>query len=74
MAGKSSVKKGDDVEYKWGTGKVEGKVTQVSTSDTEKTIKGKKIKRHASKEEPAVVVSTKKGGKALKSASEVKVK
>ena len=74
MAGKSSVKKGDDVEYKWGTGKVEGKVASVSTSDTEKNIKGKTIKRQASKDEPAVEVSTKKGGRALKSASEIKVK
>ena len=74
MTGKADVKKGDDVEYKWGKGKVEGKVTSVSTSDTEKTIKGKTIKRKASKEEPAVEVSTKKGGRALKSASEVKVK
>ncbi len=74
MAGKASVKKGDEVEYKWGTGKVEGKVASVSTSDTEKTIKGKTIKRKASKEEPAVEVTTKKGGRALKSASEVRKK
>ena len=74
MAGKASIKKGDSVEYKWGSGKVEGKVTSVSTSDTEAKIKGKTIKRKASKEEPAVEVRTTKGGRALKSASEVKVK
>ena len=74
MADKAGIKKGDEVEYKWGQGKVEGKVVSVATSDTEKTIKGKTIKRKASKDEPAVEVSTKKGGRALKSASEVKVK
>ena len=74
MAEKKTIKKGDSVEYKWGTGKVEAKVTQVMTSDTEKTIKGKKIKRKATDEKPAIEVSTKKGGRALKSASEVKVK
>ena len=67
-----AVKKGDDVEYKWGKGTAEAKVTQVHTSDVSRTIKGKTIKRKASKEEPAVEVQTKKGGRALKSASEIK--
>ncbi len=74
MAGKAKPKKGNEIEYKWGSGKVEGKVAAVHTGDVEKTIKGKKIKRTASKEEPAVEVTTKKGAHALKSASEVKVK
>ena len=74
MAGKAGVKKGDKVEYKWGTGKAEGKVAQVHTGDVEKTIKGKTIKRKASPEKPAVEVATKKGGRALKSTSEVKIK
>ena len=68
----ANLKKGDEVEYKWGSGKAEAEVTQVHTKDVTRTIKGKKIKRHASKDEPAVEVKTKKGGRALKSASEVK--
>ena len=74
MVKKADVKKGDEVEYKYGKGTVEAKVTQVKPSDTEKTIKGKTIKRKGSKEDPAIEVKTSKGGKALKSASEVKVK
>ena len=74
MTKSADVKKGDDVEYKWGKGKVEGEVTSVHKDDTEKTIKGSKIKRHASKEEPAVEIKTDKGAKVLKSTSEIKVK
>lgn len=72
MAAKASVKKGDKVEYNWGKGKAKAEVTQVHTSDVSRTIKGKTIKRHASPEEPAAEVRTKSGGRALKSASELK--
>ena len=74
MAGKATPKKGEALEYKWGSGKVEGKVAAVHTSDVEKTIKGKTIKRRASPEKPAVEVKTNKGARALKSVSEVKLK
>ncbi len=74
MTKPADVKKGAEVEYKYGKGKVEAEVTAVHKDDTEKTIKGKTIKRDGSKEDPAIEVKTKKGGTALKSASEVKVK
>ena len=74
MAKKADVSKGDAVEYKWGKGTVEGEVTKVHTDDVERTIKGNKVKREASKEEPAVEIKTNKGKKALKSTSEVKIK
>ncbi len=74
MAKNADVKKGDAVEYTYGKGKVEATVTQVKPSETVKTIKGKTIKRKGSKDDPAVEVMTSKGGKALKSASEIKVK
>ena len=74
MSKEPSVKKGDDVEWTWGRGKAEGEVVQVHTEDVAKTIKGKTIKRHASKDEPAAEVKTAKGAIALKSASELKVK
>jgi hypothetical protein len=38
------------------------------------TIKGAKVTRHASPEKPAVDIKTSKGGKVLKSTSEIKVK
>jgi hypothetical protein len=68
----AKVKTGDEVEWKFGSGKAKGKVTKVHTSDVERTIKGSKVKREASAKKPAVEVKTKKGGKALKSSSEVK--
>ena len=74
MSKDSGVHKGDDVSWKWGKGNAEGEVVQVHTKDVEKTIKGKTITRHASKDDPAVEVKTAKGATALKSASEVKVK
>ena len=74
MTKKADVSKGDEVEYKWGKGTVEGEVTKVHTDDVEKTIKGSKIKREASESKPAVEVKTDKGAKVLKSTSEVKVK
>ena len=74
MSGKKDVSKGDDVEYKWGKGTVAGEVVKVHEDDVEKTIKGKKVTREASKDEPAVEVKTDKGATVLKSASEVKVR
>ena len=74
MAKKADVTKGDDVTWKWGSGTGEGKVTKVHTDDVEKTIKGSTVKRKASDAKPAVEVKTDKGGKVLKSVSEVKVK
>ena len=73
MTKPTDVKKGDAVEYKYGKAKVEAEISAVHKSDTEKAIKGKTIKRNGSKEDPAIEVKTKKGGMALKSASEVKV-
>ena len=74
MTKSADVKKGDAVEYKYGKGEVKAKVTEVHKGDVAKTIKGKAIKRAGSKDDPAIAVKTKKGGTALKSASEVKVK
>ena len=74
MTSKADVSKGDEVEYKWGKGKVEGEVTKVHTDDVERTIKGTKVKREASGSKPAVEIKTDKGAKVLKSTSEVKIK
>lgn len=74
MTKKADVSKGDEVEWKWGQGKGHGEVTKVHTDDVSKTIKGSKVTREASKDEPAVEVKTDKGGKVLKSVSEVKIK
>jgi len=66
----ATVKKGDEVEWKYGKGKAEGTVAEVHTEDISKTVQGTKVKRKGSEEEPALVL--KQGGKKIvKSASEV---
>lgn len=74
MTKTADVKPGDDVEWKWGTGKGEGEVTRVHKDDVAKTIKGTAVKRKASATKPAVEVKTDKGAKVLKSTSELKIK
>ncbi|WP_182086720.1 DUF2945 domain-containing protein [Aureimonas sp. ME7] len=67
----TGLRKGTDVEWKWGKGKAEGKVEEKFTDKVTKRIKGKAITRDASNDNPAYLVKQKKGGKALKSDSEV---
>ena len=62
---------GDKVEWNWGNGTGTGKVTKVYTQDVTKTIKGSEITRHASDDEPALLIEQEDGDAVLKSASEV---
>lgn len=66
----ATVKKGDDVTWKYGKGEAEGTVTEVHEEDVAKTIKGKTIKRKGSAEEPALVIKQ-DDSEVVKSASEV---
>lgn len=66
------MKKGDEVRWKWGKYKADGKIIEKHTKPTEKTIKEAKVKRNASKEEPAYGIKQKNGSKVLKSESELK--
>ncbi len=66
----ATVKKGDEVEWKYGKGKAKGTVAEVHKDDVERTVQGATVKRKGSPEEPALVI--KQGGKKIvKSASEV---
>ncbi|MCO6387643.1 DUF2945 domain-containing protein [Aliihoeflea sp. 40Bstr573] len=65
-------RKGAKVEWKWGSGTAIGIVAESFTEDVERTIKGEKIKRKATKEKPAYLVEQQDGGRALKSHSELK--
>jgi hypothetical protein len=65
-------RKGTKVEWDWGTGTASGKVAESFTEEVEATIKGAKIKRKATKEEPAYLVEQEDGGRVLKSHSELK--
>lgn len=67
----TKLKKGDDVEWKWGKGKAEGEVAETFTKKVTRTIKGTKVTRNASREEPAHLVKEEDGKTALKSASEL---
>ena len=65
-----TVKKGDDVQWKYGQGKGEGTVDEVHNEDVERTVQGATVKRKGSSKEPALVI--KQGDKKIiKSASEV---
>jgi hypothetical protein len=66
------MKKGDTVHWTWGAHEAEGKIVKEHTSTTEKTIKGTKVKRKASKDEPAYEIKQASGAKVLKSESELK--
>lgn len=67
-------RKGSQVRWKWGQGYAEGKVSEVFTEETTRTIKGKKITRKASEDDPAYLVEQEDGGRALKSHSELEKK
>ena len=66
------MKKGDTVHWKWGTAEAEGKIEKKHTETVSKTIKGAKVKRKASEEEPAYDIKQANGSKVLKSESELK--
>lgn len=60
-----------EVEWKWGKGKAQGKVTSRFTEDVTKTIKGNEVTREASEEKPAYLIEQDDGDEVLKSHSEV---
>jgi hypothetical protein len=66
------MKKGDNVTWKWGKSEAEGKIVNKHEEPVSKTIKGAKVKRNASKTEPAYEIQQKDGDKVLKSESEIK--
>ncbi|RYC70251.1 MULTISPECIES: hypervirulence associated TUDOR domain-containing protein [Spirosoma] len=66
----ATVKKGDEVTWKYGKGTAEGKVAEVHKEDIERKTQGTTTKRKGSAEEPALVIE--QGSKKIvKSASEV---
>ena len=66
------MKKGDKVEWNWGGSKAEGTIVKEYDKPVEKTIKGTKVKRNATKDEPAYEIKQTKGNKVLKSESELR--
>lgn len=70
MAGK--FRKGTKVEWTWGAHTAEGKVAESFVRDVSRTIKGEKVKRKASADEPAYLIEQQDGGRVLKSHSELR--
>ena len=50
------LKKGSKVSWQWGSGVADGVIEEVYSTEIEKTIKGKKIKRKATDDNPAYYI------------------
>lgn len=66
----ATIKKGDDVSWKYGKGEAEGTVSEVHKEDISRKVQGTVVKRKGSAEEPALVIKQDEK-KVVKSASEV---
>lgn len=62
---------GASVTWKWGAHTAEGKIAERFEKDVTRTIKGERIKRKASPQEPAYLITQEDGGRVLKSQSEL---
>jgi hypothetical protein len=62
---------GTKVAWKWGSGTAEGKVEDRFERRVQRTIKGAKVVKNGSRENPAVLIGQKGGGKVLKLESEL---
>lgn len=65
------MKNGDKVTWSWGDGTAKGTISESFTEKVTRTIKGKKITRNASKDEPAYLIEQEDGDRVLKSATEI---
>ncbi|MBG0508649.1 DUF2945 domain-containing protein [Agrobacterium sp. MOPV5] len=68
----SVYRKGTKVRWNWGSGTGEGKIVEAFTDDVERTVAGSRIKRKASRQEPAYLIEQDDGASVLKSRSELK--
>jgi hypothetical protein len=66
-------KEGSKVKWKWYGNYVHGTVEEVHKGPLEKTIKGSKIKRNGTVENPAYVVKSEAGNLALKLSTELEM-
>lgn len=65
------IKKGTEVQWKWGKGMAKGKVEETYTSKVSKTLKGTKVNREGEQGNKALYIQQDDGGYVLKSESEV---
>ncbi len=67
----NSYRVGQAVSWQWSGSQADGKVTERFERRVQRTIKGAKIVREGSAEDPAYLVEQDDGGKALKLGSEL---
>jgi hypothetical protein len=63
--------KGQTVRWRWGSDTAEGKITERFERRVQRTIKGTKVVRNGTKENPAYLVEQEDGDRALKRGSEL---
>jgi hypothetical protein len=62
---------GTNVKWRWGAHWARGRIEQVFTEKTTRTIRGTQVTRHASPEAPAYLVTQPRGGVVLKNGNEI---
>jgi hypothetical protein len=62
---------GQKVTWKWGSGTAEGKVEKRFERRVQRTLKGAKVVKNGSKENPAILIRQEDGAKVLKLESEL---
>lgn len=67
----NSYRHGERVKWQWGAGEGTGKISERFEREVERTIKGSKIKRNGSADDPAYLVEQDDGDKVLKLGSEL---
>jgi hypothetical protein len=67
----TAFRKGASVTWSWGAHTAKGKVAERFTRDVSRTIKGQRVKRKASPQEPAYLIVQDDGSRVLKSHSEL---
>jgi hypothetical protein len=67
----TTLRKGAEVTWRWGAHTARGRVEQVFAVPVTRKINGAEVRRNATRENPAYLVTQARGGYALKSHSEL---
>jgi hypothetical protein len=59
------------VQWSWGGGKGKGQIKERFERDVERTLKGSKVKRHGTEDDPAYLIEQEDGDEVLKLGSEL---
>jgi hypothetical protein len=68
----NAFRKGQTVKWEWGQGDAKGKVADKFTRRVQRTIKGSKVVKNGTEDNPAYLVEQDDGGQVLKRGSELK--